>query len=271
MVYKEIENFSLDQIWRSGQCFRMQPLEDGQFEVIAGDRYLKMKQTGNLCAFDCSETDFEIFWREYFDLDRDYGACIRQINPRDHYLTKAAEFGSGIRILKQDLWEMIVTFLISQQNNIGRIRRCIHNICEAYGREIFNSEGKKYYAFPQPEAFAELDEDALKECNLGYRSKYVVRTAKCIVNGEVNLKKIEALPYKNAKEELLKLFGVGDKVAECICLFALHYLEAFPKDTHILQAMEKHYKRGFPNHRYKGIQGIMQQYIFYYELFGEKK
>lgn len=109
----------------------------------------------------------------------------------------------------------------------------------------------------------------LKACNLGYRSKYVVRTAKSIVSGEVDLDAIQHLPYAKAKKELLKLFGVGEKVADCICLFALHHLQAFPIDTHISQALQKHYKRGFPNRRYKGMQGVMQQYIFYYELTGD--
>lgn len=270
MIKKTINNFDLNQIWQSGQCFRMKPLEAGKYELIVGDRYLMIEQYENECVFHCDEKYFDCFWTDYFDLDRDYSACIAQVNPRDAYLTKAAALGSGIRILKQDLWEMIVTFLISQQNNITRIRKCIQNICEAYGEEKISPSGAVYYAFPKPEAFAVLDEDDLKECNLGYRSKYVVRTARSIVSGDIDLEKVQTMSYKKAKEELLKLFGVGDKVADCICLFALHHLEAFPRDTHINQALEKHYKRGFPNRRYKGIQGIMQQYIFYYELFGDK-
>ena len=166
---------------------------------------------------------------------------------------------------------MIVTFLISQQNNIVRIRRCVQNICEAYGKECVTDDGISYYAFPEPEVLAQLGEDDLKACNLGYRRKYVVRTARDVVFGNVNLDKIRSMSYKKAKAELLKLFGVGDKVADCICLFALHHLEAFPRDTHMNQVMEKHYKRGFPNRRYKGMQGIMQQYIFHYELFGKQK
>lgn len=110
----------------------------------------------------------------------------------------------------------------------------------------------------------------MKACNLGYRSKYVVRAAKGVVSGEIDLLAIEEMKYKEAKEELLKIFGVGVKVADCICLFGLHHLEAFPVDTHINQALEKNYKRGFPRRRYKGFEGVMQQYIFYYELFGEK-
>lgn len=272
MVKKQIDNFSLEQICLSGQCFRMKQ-EDGEenrYSLIAGDKYLEIEQQGNVCRFYCDEETFEYFWKDYFDLERDYADCIGRINPRDTYLVNAAAFGSGIRILRQDLWEMIVTFLISQQNNIVRIRRCIQNICEAYGEEQRDGQGRIYYGFPKPEALAGLDEDALKACNLGYRSKYVVRAARSVVSGEIDLEAVRHMSYKRAREELLKLFGVGEKVADCICLFALHHLQAFPMDTHMIQALNAHYKRGFPNRRYKDIKGIMQQYIFYFELFGKK-
>ena len=141
---------------------------------------------------------------------------------------------------------MIVSFLISQQNNIVRIRRCIQNICEKYGEERPDMYGNTYYSFPKPEVLAELDEDELKACNLGYRSKYVVRTARSVVTGEINLEKVAKMDYAAAKEELLKLFGVGEKVADCICLFALHQMQAFPVDTHIRQALEQNYADGFP-------------------------
>ena len=162
---------------------------------------------------------------------------------------------------------MIVSFLISQQNNIARIRRCIENICETYGEKRISEQGKEYYGFPRPEVLAELEEDALMACNLGYRSKYVVRTAKMVVSGKIDLDKVKEMPYKKSKEELMKLFGVGEKVADCICLYSLHHLEAFPVDTHIRWVLENHYKEGFPMERYQGFQGVLQQYIFYYDLF----
>lgn len=271
MITKEIENFNLAQICQSGQCFRMRELENGSFAVVAGSRYLEVRQQEGICSFDCCGEEFEGFWKGYFDLEQDYGAYIGRIDSGDAYLSAAAGYGSGIRILRQDLWEMIVSFLISQQNNIVRIRRCIQNICEAYGEKMKNEKGGVYYAFPKPEALAGLEEDALKACNLGYRSKYVVRAAKSVVSGEISLEKVSKMPYKRAREELLKLYGVGGKVADCICLFALHQLEAFPVDTHISQALEKHYGRGFPEKKYQGMQGVMQQYIFYYELFGAGK
>ena len=268
MIKRRIENFSIAQICDSGECFRMMPICENTYSVIASGRYLEVKQHGTECIFSCDEAEFEEFWKRYFDLEVEYASYIEKINPKDTYLVNAAAFGSGIRILRQELWEMIVSFLISQQNNIVRIRRCIQNICERYGDKKVNFRGDIYYAFPTPEALAVLEEDALKECNLGYRSKYVVRTAKSIVAGDVDLAAIEKMPYKKAKEELLQLFGVGEKVADCICLFGLHHLQAFPIDTHIRQALEKHYKRGFPRRRYRGYEGVLQQYIFYWELRG---
>lgn len=285
MIEITAENFSLAQICSSGQCFRMSGLEDGTYRIIAGNRYLEARQQGNRCSFDCGEPEYYSFWERYFDLGQDYGAYIERINPNDAYLKSAAKYGSGIRILHQDLWEMIVTFLISQQNNIVRIRCCIQNICESYGEACVNARGEVYYAFPRPEALAVLAEDDLKPCNLGYRSKYVVRAAQSVVAGTslrqtpqflsavtekgipaIDLEAVSRMSYKKAKEELLKLFGVGEKVADCICLFGLHHLQAFPIDTHIHQVLQAHYKRGFPNRRYHGIQGVMQQYIFYYAI-----
>lgn len=271
MVIRTIENFDVSQICNSGQCFRMAKKADNLYTVIASERYLEIEQTGSQCKFYCDEEEFEKFWNTYFDLGADYTSYIEKVNPNDSYLKEAVCFGSGMRILKQDLWEMIVSFLISQQNNIVRIRRCIQNICERYGEERVSVSGTIYYTFPKPEALASLEENALMECNLGYRSKYVVRTAKSVANGELDLAGIQQMPYKKAKEELLKLFGVGEKVADCICLFALHHLQAFPIDTHINQALQAHYKRGFPKRRYQGFEGVIQQYIFYYELCGKNK
>lgn len=271
MIVRKISNFSLEQIARSGQCFRMSRREDGFFDIISGSRWMGARQRGETCEFLCTEEEFSEFWEDYFDLKQDYGAYISRIDKEDVYLNAAVKLAGGVRILRQDIWEMIVSFLISQQNNIVRIRRCIENICEAYGNPVKNGRGEVYFTFPEPEALAGLEEDALKACNLGYRSKYVVRAARSVAEGRFDLERLGALPYEKAKEELLKLFGVGVKVADCICLFGLHHLEAFPVDTHISQALEKYYGDGFPMERYRGIQGVIQQYIFYYELWGDSR
>ena len=271
MVVKKITNFSLEQIARSGQCFRMSRREDGFFDIISGSRWMGARQSGESCEFLCTEEEFSEFWEDYFDLKQDYGEYISRIDKEDVYLNAAVKLAGGVRILRQDIWEMIVSFLISQQNNIVRIRRCIENICEAYGNPMKSGRGEVYFTFPEPEALAGLEEDALKACNLGYRSKYVVRAARSVAEGRFDLEQLGTLPYEKAKEELLKLFGVGVKVADCICLFGLHHLEAFPVDTHISQALKKYYGDGFPMEKYRGIQGVIQQYIFYYELWGDSQ
>lgn len=270
MITLELEHFDLEQICGSGQCFRMKRIGENRYSVIAADQYLEIEQQGKIVTFCCSQEVFLCFWLFYFDLDCDYQEYMNRINPRDKYLNAAAEKGSGIRILQQDLWEMIVSFLISQQNNIVRIRKCIENICERYGEKKLSFEGKEYYAFPTPERLSAASEKELRECNLGYRAKYVLEAAKAVSEERFSLEKVQDMTYRKAKTALRELYGVGEKVADCICLFALHHTDAFPVDTHIKQALEKHYKRGFPNRRYKGIRGIMQQYIFYYELNGAK-
>ena len=163
MLTIEMDNFDLGQICRSGQCFRMDQIGDGRYRVIAGDKYLELTQERGIVNFSCPEEDFIFFWIRYFDLDCDYSEYINMINPRDKYLTAAGEMGSGIRILQQDLWEMIISFLISQQNNITRIKKCIENISREFGVRKISSTGAEYYAFPTAQALALATEEQLRE------------------------------------------------------------------------------------------------------------
>lgn len=267
MVTMELEHFSLEQICDSGQCFRMKKTGEHTYSLVAGGEYLQISQNGIIVDFHCSDAELICFWVPYFDLDADYEKYINKINPGDKYLVQAANAGSGIRILRQDLWEMIITFLISQQNHITRIRGCIERLCARYGEKKISQEGVEYYGFPTPETLAQASEQDLRELGLGYRARYIAETSRSIASGKVSLEKIFRMKYYAcARKELMKLSGVGEKVADCICLFALHHMDAFPIDTHIRQVLEAHYKRGFPNRRYHGMRGIMQQYIFYYEL-----
>ena len=274
-------NFSIAQISASGQCFRMTEQEGGWFQVIANGQRLRLKQeqpsTSNKCQknsvilMDCSEADFQTIWKSYFDLNTDYRRFLTGIDPADTYLQSAVAYGSGIRILRQDLWEMIISFIISQQNNIRRIRKCIETICTHYGTKIdhihdVNTCSDSFYLFPTPEQLATATEDELRALGLGYRSRYLVETARSIASGEISLDALKSMDYPSARTELLKLCGVGAKVADCICLFGLHHLEAFPIDTHIRQVLTSHYPDGFPFESYSGYEGVLQQYIFYYDL-----
>lgn len=262
--------FDAGQIHRSGQCFRMFELKDGHYAVCAADKYTEVLKCDDGWQFACSDDDFENFWKHYFALDENYEVYRAKINPKDSYLTAAAGFGSGIRILNQDLWEMVITFLISQQNNIPRIRKCIESLCTHYGKQAVSENGNVYYTFPEAEALCAASEDDLRALNLGYRSKYIAKTARDVAGSCFDLEMVKTLSYNEAKKALLGLYGVGTKVADCICLFGLHHMSAFPVDTHIKQVLDREYKKGFPFRRYSGCQGLMQQYIFYFDLMNPK-
>ena len=269
----QVPNLSIQQISESGQCFRMNRLDEKRYCLTAFGNYLEMEQTEEELTLFCSREEYDSIWRQYFDIDRDYGSCIAAVCGEDTYLARAADFGSGIRILRQDVWEMVISFIISQQNNIRRIRKCIETLCANYGERRYRElpHGiRSYDTFPGAEALARATEEELRGCNLGYRSRYIVNTSRSIVNGEVDLEALRSMEYGQAREELLKVSGVGGKVADCICLFGLHHLDAFPVDTHIRQVLDAQYPAGFPFEKYAGYAGIMQQYIFYYDLMWKK-
>ena len=248
-------NLNLAQIAASGQCFRMLPVPEkpGIWSLISGTHYLEISGTPDGFFFDCPDEALP-FWKQYFDLGTDYGSFIASIRADDAYLAAAADAGSGIRILRQDLWEMMITFLISQQKTIPKIREAVEALAKKYGakRTAALSDGsiRTYYSFPSPEELASL----------------------------------AALPPDEAMTALTSLYGIGPKVANCVCLFGLHHIDAFPVDTWIEQILTKEYLpkhpiryRRLPKSRlyttiiqdffgsYKGYAGVMQQYIFYYE------
>jgi N-glycosylase/DNA lyase len=242
--------------------------ESDRYSLVAYGKYLEVQQTNDGISFNCSQEEYDNTWKKYFDMDTDYAAIIGSIDSNDNYLTMAAEYGNGIRILRQDLWEMIISFIVSQQNNIKRIRKCINILCERYGEKKVSENGVEYYDFPVPQKLAQATLEELFGCNLGYRSRYVRETANAIYHNEIDLDALYEMDYISAKKELLKLCGVGSKVADCICLFALHKTEAFPIDTHINKVLAAQYTEGFPFERYSDYSGILQQYIFYYDLNG---
>ncbi len=276
MVTIENDCFSIPQICESGQCFRLDPLSENTYELLAADRYLKLEvqreaEGREKTILFCTQEEYIRFWKSYFDLDVVYKDYIKQIDGKDSYLKAAAEFGRGIRILRQDIWEMIITFILSQQNNIPRIKNLIRVLSERYGEERKTPEGRQYYTFPSAQSLASASEEELRSLKLGYRSRYICKTAKQAAEGAVDLKALPGMPYRDARAELMKLSGIGGKVADCICLFALHQMDAFPVDTHIRQVLDAHYAEGFPFERYRGCAGVMQQYIFYYDLKGGAK
>ena len=272
MITKKIRHFSFDLICDSGQCFRMTKLDDNKVEVIAKGKYLIITSNKDEVTFSCTKEEFEEVWKDYFDIDNstDYEKIINSIDADDVYLRNAATYGDGIRILNQDLFEMIISFLISQRNNIKRIRSVIKKLCEKYGeKKIYKGENNEeivYYDFPTPEALVSADINDIRALGTGYRDVYIKKAAEDVVTGKLDLDKLKTLKYEEAKETLLSLYGVGNKVADCICLFALHHTDAFPMDTHIISIVNNEYNGSFPFEKYKGYSGVLQQYMFFYDL-----
>ena len=266
-IFIKNDYIDLKQIAESGQCFRWKKICPGRYFVISDGRAACFFQEKTGIRILCHEKDEEYF-RRYLDLDTDYGKIIERIDPEDCFLSGAAKMGKGIRILRQDLWEMIVSFIISQRNNIPRIMKSIDTLCEKLGEKIvFNYEEEHLigYSFPGPEVLAKAD---LSEFKFGYREKYIRQTAEDVLTGKFELSALQTAVAKGAspeegKEMLKKLHGVGEKVASCIQLFGLHQLSLFPIDTWIAKVEKMYYNGHFPVERYEGIAGVMQQYLFF--------
>ena len=265
MVEIKADNINLQQIAESGQAFRWNQLDESghSYSIVAYGKYLEATQTGTKSVLlDCTEADYLETWERYFDLRTDYEAIQLMACQGDARLYEAAIQGYGIRILRQPVFETIITFLVSQNNNIPRIKATTEKLCERFGRSMTAPGGQQYYTFPEPEALADIDK--LQGLGLGYRDKYIAAAARIAASGCVDIERLEAEDYSTAKLILTNLLGVGEKVADCICLFALHKLEAFPVDTWVKKIEERYYGGRFPQEKYAGYQGVMQQYLFAY-------
>ena len=261
-------NFDLRQIAESGQCFRMRMLSDSRAYVIAGGRLLHITEKGGgELELSCSEAEYGSFWKDYFDMDSDYSGYISAIDPGDDFLKKAADFGRGIRILRQEPFETLISFIISQRKNIPAIQSSVEKLCRLCGKRI----GEEAYAFPSPKALASLSEKELSDCSLGYRTPYVREAARRVEAGEADLDAMKKLSDEELYEELVSFYGVGKKVANCVMLFAYHRIGAFPVDVWIKRIEDGHYGGRFPVERYPGFAGVLQQYMFFYSRFEKER
>lgn len=250
--------FDLKQIADSGQCFRLTPLQDGGYAAVIRDHLVKIaphKEGGYI--FHCPVEDFQDVWIDYFDLETDYAAYQEKMRG-DPFLQKAIAAGGGIRILRQDLWEMVVTFTISQRNNIPRIRKAVDTLCRLYGTKLGEIEGQEFYSFPTPE---QLKGQNLSPVSLGYRERYVSELAEQDPWTWFNL---HALNDKYAKKILLDMDGIGEKVANCIMLFGLHRMDCYPRDVWINRMIDDIYHGEFDPGQYAGLAGYVQQLQFFY-------
>lgn len=250
MFTTRINHMDLNQIANSGQCFRWQQINDNTYKIPAFGEELTISQDGDLFTLSCDEKEWDCLWKKYFDVDTDtdYDEAEKIVmGSNDDFLKAAYQFGSGIRILRQDLWEVIVSFIISQNNNIPRIKRSIKKLCSEVGGRF-------------PSCYEILDMD-LSDKGLGYRDKYLQDASEWYESYSYGAIQVYGLSYQKAKEQLLRIKGIGNKVADCICLFSLHHLDSFPRDTHI-----REYDGKMPDWAFGKYAGLFQQYLFYFEI-----
>lgn len=270
---KNVEDFNLTHILECGQCFRWHKEQNGSYTGVIKNGVINVSANNEKDISFAYELDgdAEKIIKDYFDLSRNYSEIKKLISKNDEAMISAIKYGYGIRILKQDPWEMLISYIISAANNIPRISKTIESISKNYGKEI-EFEGKNYYLFPTPEELANATIADLRNLNLGFRDKYVYGAVQDVVSGKVNLSDINKLSYIEAKKELMKIKGVGAKVADCILLFSMNKIEAFPIDTWIKKVMTELYStknslkdiEKCATERFGEYAGIAQQYLFYY-------
>ncbi|MDD4311728.1 MAG: DNA glycosylase [Eubacteriales bacterium] len=268
MIIIQNPDFNIQKIAESGQCFRLKPMPSGGYALVAHGRVLRLNDTPEGSALDCTEAEFDAIWRDYFDLASDYASIRAQADPEDAFLRRACDYGAGIRMLRQEPWEMLISFIISQRKNIPAIQYCIEALCSRYGEPI-ESGGERFYAFPSAQKLAALDEAHFLACSLGYRAKYVLAAARMVASGGLDLAAIAACSDEALYSALLAVPGVGEKVANCVMLFGYHRLARFPRDVWINRIEAGEYGGAFPTGRYPDTAGALQQYIFYYARSAE--
>ena len=278
-ILEKQESFNLKHIFECGQCFRWNLNEDGSYTGVIKDAVINVKKDNEKIIFyGMCEGDIKTKIRDYFDLDNNYTEIKGKLAKIDNFMKTSIEFGEGIRILNQDFWECIISFIISANNNIPRIKKIIERISKEYGRKI-EFDGNEYYTFPTPEELAKASVEDLRSLGLGFRDKRVYATTQKIVQGEFDLEKIQNLDDSNLiREELLKLDGVGPKVADCIMLFSLKRWDVFPIDVWVRRVMNELYIHNeneekvskkllndLAEEKFLGMAGIAQQYLFYWK------
>ena len=283
VIVEGLKHFEPKNIFECGQCFRWKLEEDDSYTIVAFGKVLNVaKQDEKILFSNTTIDDFKNIWHDYFDLDRDYGEIIETLS-HDETLKQATEFGSGIRILNQDEWEMLVSFITSANNRIPMIQKAIMLLSEHYGEFIEEYRGVKYYSFPKPESLNGLTVEDLSGCKTGFRAKYIISAAEIVANKEIDIYALKNISTEMARKELMRFSGVGPKVSDCIMLFSMGKQDAFPIDVWVKRVMEHFYLdedtklkdiQTYADEKFGSLAGFAQQYLFYYarELgIGKKK
>lgn len=244
-----------------GQCFRWNADEYGAYTGVACGRAAAVWTEDGAVYIDAPAEDIA-FWTDYFDLGTDYDAA-RQTITAGSYLCACVSYGEGIRILKQEPWEALCSFIVSQCNNIPRIKRITDKLCAMFGDPVLHG-GRTLHTFPSPARIAALTEEDLEPLHSGYRAPYIIAAAKAVAAEETLLEAIAALPCEAARAQLKRLPGVGDKVANCVMLFGMHRMDIFPVDVWIKRVLRENFGEDFRPDSLGPFAGLAQQYMFYY-------
>lgn len=273
VIIKNIKNFEPKHIFECGQCFRWDEESDGSYTSVAYGKILNVRKDGEDIVFSNTNlNDFNDIWEDYFDLRTDYGE-IKEALSSDSILKEAMEFGYGIRILNQDVWEILISFIMSARNSIPMIKKSINMLSERYGEYIGEYNGKKYYSFPKANVLDKLSLEEVQECKTSFRAKYIVSAATIVSNREIDINRIKNLSTEDARKELMRFSGVGPKVSDCIMLFSMNKPDAFPIDVWVKRVMEHFYLKKdtsldkiqkYAQDKFGNYAGYAQQYLFYY-------
>jgi N-glycosylase/DNA lyase len=270
-VFDRPVGFDLDQIFDCGQSFRFIKSGDNSYSGIAHGRAIDILQENDkITIFGADEKDFNDVWKNYLALDVDYSVLRRRISslrPDDVTLKAAMEYGKGIRLLRQDKWETLCSFIISQNNNIPRIRSLVEALSREYGDRIETDALGEYYSFPSADAVAKAGVEELRRLKVGFRAPYIHDAAAKVSSGELDLDGLVSLPTEELLKQLMTIKGVGLKVASCVTLFAYGRLDSFPIDVWVKRVLEKYYPEGFDHAALGDTAGLVQQYLFYYERY----
>lgn len=271
IVIENVRDFELKHTFDCGQCFRWNENSDGSYTGVALGRAVTLKKEGDKVYINGGKIEDRDLWINYFDFERDYEEIKGRLSS-DEILKEAISHGKGIRILNQEAFETVISFIISANNRIPMIKRAVENISKKYGNKIEHN-GREYYSFPSPERLSKASCEEIQACGCGFRAQYIVETTREVVSGNVNLDKIKTLDMEEAHKELIKLKGIGPKVADCILLFSMNKSGAFPVDVWVKRVMQYFYLapdvslkkiRDFGMERFNGLAGFAQQYLFYY-------
>ncbi len=277
-IIKNCKSFKAKDIFECGQCFRWNEEPDGSYTGIFGHNVLNVKEEKDIVITGICNGNIEDICKNYFDLDRNYEEIKETLSLIDDNMKESIKYGEGIRILNQNLWEMIISFIISANNNIPRIKGIIERMSAKYGQEI-KFRGTSYYTFPTIDELSQASVKDLKDLGLGFRDRYVYETTKKIKEGKINLENLKQEPTNEVRKQLLTLTGVGPKVADCIMLFStLKRFDVFPVDVWVRRVMNDLYIHNedetkvnkkqiqeIARDKFGALEGIAQQYLFYWK------